>query len=35
VAFTAQKPSYRLLDPATAKREGGLVARYQVRFDPA
>jgi len=35
MAFTAQKPSYRLLDPATSKREGGLVTRYEVRFDPA
>jgi hypothetical protein len=32
VAFMQQKPSYRLLDPQTAKREGGLVTRYEVTY---
>jgi hypothetical protein len=35
MAFTGQKPSYRLLDPESSKRSGGLVTRYEVTFDPA
>jgi hypothetical protein len=34
-AFAKQKPSYRLLEPEKAKREGGLVTRYEVTFEPA
>jgi hypothetical protein len=34
VAFTAQKPSYRILDEATSKRAGGVVTRYEVTMQP-
>lgn len=33
-AFAKQKPSYQLLDPATAKRNGGRATRYEVTFRP-
>lgn len=32
--FSARHPSYELIDAATAKRNGGTVTRYEVRFDP-
>jgi hypothetical protein len=35
VAFSKQKPSYRLLEPEKAKRAGGLITRYEVTYEPA
>lgn len=35
MAFAKQKPSYRILEPAQAKRAGGQVTRYEVVFEPA
>jgi len=35
MAFTMQKPSYRLLEPEKAKRAGGLITRYEVTYEPA
>jgi len=35
MAFAKQKPSYRILEPAQAKRAGGRVTRYEVVFEPA
>jgi len=35
MAFSKQKPTYRLLEPETSKRAGGRVTRYEVRFEPA
>ncbi|HKO50521.1 MAG TPA: hypothetical protein VJV79_22515 [Polyangiaceae bacterium] len=35
MAFAKQKPSYRLLEPETSKRAGGLTTRYEVKFEPA
>jgi hypothetical protein len=35
VAFAAQKPSYRLLEPERTKRAGGLCTRYEVSYEPA
>jgi hypothetical protein len=34
-AFARQAPTYEVLDPATAKRGGGRVTRYSVKFNPA
>ncbi len=34
-AFAKQNPSYEILDPATAKRAGGMITRYSVTFTPA
>jgi hypothetical protein len=33
--FPLQKPRYRILDPAGAKRAGGSVTRYEIEFAPA
>lgn len=34
-AFGPEKPSYALLDPAEAKRAGGLTTRYEVTYEAA
>ena len=34
MAFTKQKPSYRVLEPEKSKRAGGLVTRYEVSYRP-
>lgn len=34
-AFAKQSPSYQLLAPETAKRAGGMVTKYEVRFERA
>ncbi|WP_437674495.1 hypothetical protein [Sorangium sp. So ce131] len=34
-AFSRQRPRYRILDEAGAKRAGGTVTRYEIEFTPA
>jgi hypothetical protein len=34
MAFAKQKPSYRLLDPNSSKRAGGMITRYEVTYEP-
>ena len=33
-AFSKQKPLYRILDMPEAKRSGGMITRYEVKFEP-
>jgi hypothetical protein len=33
-AFARYKPKYEILEPSAAKRNGGLVTRYEVKYQP-